>query len=417
LSPELPWRQVLPGLVLCIILVGMVLNAGCATNENQFLDYQPNRDVGVVKLTAAGTPDWSVLVTTGKDTVSRNIIENSDGSYILTADIAERKNSGRLLPRLIKISPNGQILWDDPVGISDCGSYVLIIDSQGSILQIFHQGTTCPILSTEESAQNGSMNYIVHGSIKKTGDGGLLFGGFSKESRLLTKDEFVKGRQTRLNEPKEYAEKMWLPYCQNATPINDEFGYCTTPPIIKATIAKSNPDGSVSWQQDFPNYTSDPASVLVLNGGKGYVARFGNAVLRIAPDGTVLNTTMLSTVPEYSPVPPSRSMNQNYSMLSGTLALLFDENGMITRQEPVPGQTGISTRDGGFLMINAKMMKSSTTYDILTFATKYNTDGSIAWDNHVLSKYAFATPTRVIQTSDGGYVILSLIDNQSARRQ
>jgi hypothetical protein len=404
-------RPIYAAVALTLVLGALLLAAGCIEPG-----YQPNRDVGVVKLTDTGNPEWSTLVTTGKDTISHDIIEASDGSYILMAAIAERKNSGNLLPHPIKISHDGQILWDNPVNKSDCGSYILILDDKGNVIQLFHQGILCPALSIGEYAENSSMNFSVHGMVKETGDGEYVLGGYKKESHLLTKDEFVKRRQIKLNEQQEYAEKMWIPYCENATPANDEYGYCTTTPVINGIITKSTTAGIVSWQRIFPNYTADSVSVIEMKNGKGYIASFGNTVVRLGPEGTVMNTTPLGKVPEYSPPPPGRTLTENYSILLGSTALLFDKEGMITNVEPLPGQTGTPTRDGGFLIIDARVMQSSRQYAILSFATKYNPDGSTDWEKHIISPYAFSTPTRVIQTSDGGYIVLSVEDNQSARR-
>jgi hypothetical protein len=417
---------------LLLVMVAVVLVAGCIEPG-----YQPNRDVGVVKLTDIGTPDWSTLVTTGRDTISDNIIETSDGSYILTAAIAEMKNSGRLAPRLIRISHEGIIEWETPVNSTDCGSFVLILDTNRNVTQLYRKGILCPTLSIGDYAENKTPNFTISGKIEKTEDLGYIFAGYNVGTPFLSKEEYVNRSQSKYQETKEYAEKTWDQVCGDDKIVNKD-GICYSDPVRAITLVKADPDGTVSWQHDFPNYSSDSSSIIEMKDGRGYLALFGDTLIQLSPAGTVTNTTQLRNVPVFSPTSSGQTMKDNDSILLGTMILWFDADGRITGMEPLPAgpigtstqdgritgreplsdkQVGTPTRDGGFLMVDAKYLKPSDQWVLQTEVAKYNPDGSVAWNNRIVSPYVFFTLTRVIQTSDGGYIILSQTDNQSVRNR
>jgi hypothetical protein len=404
--------------LLSIILMIFLLMSGCIEPG-----YQPNHDVGVVKLTSAGITDWGVLVTTGQETQAHNIIETSKGDYILDSYIANG-NPANPISRPLMISRDGLLEWDVPINSSECGSYALDIDSQGNVLGIAHNGTFCPSGPEGDYAENSSGNFSVKGWIIPTSDGGLVLSGVKEESHFLTEDEFVKWREGLPGETQQYAEWLWKGICNDSTIREINSIDCKSQPIPTAIIAKTAPDMSVSWQRGLPNYSTGVIPVIEMHQGKGYLAGLGNSVFCLAPDGSISNRTLLNNVPEYKPIAVNRQNADNYSMLLDMTAILFDSNGGITGKEflqkPQPTfyyNFAIPTRDGGFLTADIRTSQSSNMTVQMPVATKYNPDGSIEWNTSIRNPYAFRDITGLVQTSDGGYLIISEIDNQTARKK
>lgn len=403
-------RLVCATVTLSLAIVAVLLAAGCLGN-----DYQPNYDVGVSRLTPDGVTEWSVLVTTGRDTQSRNIIEFVDGSYILDEVIAEPINWSHYVRRPIKISRDGKIEWNQPVNISDCGSYVLILDTQGNVTNLFHTGMICPPVSTGEYAENSSGNFSVRGLVKETSDGGLILGGIKKESYFITKEEFIKIR-INSRESQEMAEKEWVSWCVNIddAKLNDA---CKSYPVSSTLFVRIVRDSVISWQRDLPDFSSESISITETKSDKGYIAGAGDTIIQLTPSGVVSNITQLRNISEYEAQPVRENNFNTYPVLIGSVVLRFDRDGRIISKESLPeGKSRTPTRDGGLLTVDKKYNQlPNGQKEPWCFAVKYNPDGSKNWTNTVSTPFGVPDPTRVIQTSDGGYVILTWGDNQTGK--
>jgi hypothetical protein len=410
-----PGRVRCYAVILSLMMIVVVLAAGCLD-----FDTQPNRDVGITKLKASGEPDWSVLVTSGRDDIANNIIEYSDGSFIL--DNYYTVGHSHLIPQPVKISRDGKIEWNQSVNLSDCGSYELILNTNGNATQLFHNGTVCPPISTGDFAENSSGNFSVRGLVKKTDDGGLVLAGIKKESYFLTKDEFVNRRQTEAHETKEYAEKLWKDWCENRALAETDPGDCKSNPIISTIIVKKNPNRSISWQLDLPASSSESMGIVERESGKGYVARFGESIIQVTSDGIVSNMTQLSNISEYQRQPAPQKKSNGESVLLGTAVLQLDSTGRIIGKDTLsPGKINSAwaaidtpTRDGGLLTVEVNFT-SGAKEEPLCFASKYTSDGSLAWTSTVHTPFSLPNLGRVIQTSDGGYVVTSWANNLTTR--
>jgi len=398
-------------IVLFFIIWVALLVAGCISR-----DYQPNRDVGVTKLTATGAPDWSVLVTSGRDSMANDIIESSDGNYIL--DYAYTESFARLIPHPVKISRNGKIEDDQSVNQPDCGSYVLILDTQGNMTQLYHRGIVCPPVSTGEYAENSSRNFSVRGLVKDTSDGGLILGGIKKESYFISEEEFVIRHQSEYQETKEFAEKEWRDWCGNRTLAEANPVGCKSNPAISTILAKIAPNNEISWQRNLMNFSADSVAVTEMKSGKGYIAGVGDTIIQLTSAGTILNITQFSNISEYAQQTDDGHTTNASPVLIGSDVLWFDSNRGIIGKESLPaGKSRTSTRDGGLLIVDVKIQQvSDSQTEPRCFATKYNPDGSIAWTNTVHTPFELPNPTQVIQTSDGGFIVVSWADNQTGSK-
>lgn len=400
--------------VALVLLLAMVMAAGCNTPA-----YHPNRDIGIVKLTSDGLPEWSALVNAGVDGSPGEFFETSDGRYILATMNPDKKNPAQFTTQWIKISHDGAILGNDTVDSSVCGSYQFDLNKEGKIVKVYWSGPVCPLKSTGDFAEESVTDITVRGSVTKISDGGYIIAGYSNETIPFTKDEFILHEQTEFQRSKEDAEERWNGDCGNKNLVRS--WYCYKTPVFTPTLAKTNIEGNVLWQHIFQNYSADTISFIEMKAGKGYLVNFGNAAIRFLPDGTVTNVTMLDHIKEFFPSQSDVQQQGNYSLLARekhtNVALLFDRDGIITGKEYLPGNLVTPTNDGGFFVVYLLNMQSSASSEPFFFATKYHSDGSIAWQKPVISDNLFPQyQTQLIQTSDSGYIVMSWQENSEVKK-
>jgi len=72
---------------------------------------QPNRDIGIIKVTGSGSEEWCTMIDSYEDDYAESIIQTSDRGYAIAGTMA-LKGAVDPHPRLIKLTSNGTIEWD-----------------------------------------------------------------------------------------------------------------------------------------------------------------------------------------------------------------------------------------------------------------------------------------------------------------
>ena len=86
-------------LIFFVSLILVLLIAGCVN-----LDYQPNRDIVVVKLTPNASLEWSRVIDLGGDDYAHKIIQTPDNNLVIGTTIFNQKFVG-----LMKISSDNKL--------------------------------------------------------------------------------------------------------------------------------------------------------------------------------------------------------------------------------------------------------------------------------------------------------------------
>ncbi len=98
-------QRVYPVVMATLVLIA--LSAGCLGGPDRVAD----RDVVVLKLAADGASQWTRTIDTGEDDGAEDLIELSDGGFAIAAQNGSDPR-GLARPRLVRLAPDGTVLWD-----------------------------------------------------------------------------------------------------------------------------------------------------------------------------------------------------------------------------------------------------------------------------------------------------------------
>ena len=93
--------------VLAMLAVLLAISAGCIGGPDTVAD----RDVVVVKLAPDGATQWTKTIDTGEDDGAEDLVELPDGGFAIAAQNGSDAR-GPARPRLVRLSPDGEIVWD-----------------------------------------------------------------------------------------------------------------------------------------------------------------------------------------------------------------------------------------------------------------------------------------------------------------
>jgi hypothetical protein len=344
-----------------VLLFIAALSAGCIEPG-----YVPHREITVTKLTPDGFFEWSKTIEVGNDVSAHDIIETSDNNFVIAGDHA----------RLIALSNTGDVLWNREYIEPYCGSD-LIVGSPDNWTTIFSPGSICRIDSRGNIVWNKSVGIGGFTAIA-TDDGGFVIAG----SDVVKLDR--------------EANVTWK------TPLGQNTG--------SAIIEMKNNRGYLIGTHSSPAWL-----ITQLN------------LTRLDNRGNILNTTMfgLTNNTEISSI---QMTSQGYIALyvdntvSGIdtgrnrfprwISVHLDQNGSVTASQVVLSSQYnsyflpplILTDDGAYFTIKLIPGRNNIAYN---HAVKINQDGNTIWDRDI-SQLSIGVEKKIIQTSDGGYLILGV---------
>lgn len=101
------------------------------------LDYVPNPDIVVLKLTPAGSLEWTKVIGHGYgfDDPTGDLVELPDGGYAIAGQTADARLAPPR-PVLIRLSPDGAVMWERFVtnGFDVAGAVVSVDDGGTAVL-------------------------------------------------------------------------------------------------------------------------------------------------------------------------------------------------------------------------------------------------------------------------------------------
>jgi hypothetical protein len=349
-------------ILILLILVNLVLSTGCTRIKN--LDYSPNRDIVVVKLTPNATMEWSRVIDLGGDDQSIGLMNTPDNNFVIFTGINNQMFTG-----MMKITPDNRILFNESLSERNCIPSVTGLGRNGDIIvamdNVCRINTDGDIVSNHPISISGFIK-----SIAETTDNGYVVGGA----------QYIgKGDRT------------------------------------ETMIAKIDKNGSVTWQTFLGKYDyKDPVElVFQLPDDQGYVAQTNRDVIRLDRDGNFVSVQHLNyEVPESdNGTINGESLTRYLTYSPGTI--FYNQSGFAVAKLILHNAIGSTSRtsDNGYISADVRNSQSYKITDNNLHVVKLHQDGTIEWDRNV-SGILINGVSQIIQTSEGGYIVVGEYDKE-----
>jgi hypothetical protein len=369
----------------------MVMAAGC--------DAQPkeNQDLQLVKLNQDGSVAWTEIIDSGKDDEMTDIIQTSDGGYIIAGGYSGCNNSGQLpeTPVLTRLSSDGKIQWVREYGLNglimealgppelivrvfQTTDGILIISDYGMIQQLDNKGNL-QWKRTIPEKQDLQLNIR---STIRTEDGGYLLAGSGtpyypgdylemNASMMLTKlDTSANQSWTRIYDTTN------LTGVDSITSLENNRGFVGHAyPLSDVPLVLFDANGTILGYPAMPD-DGDARDALYK--------------IQAVPGGFYAST---------NPGRFKRIVEYHYSSkgnITGSRILFNISHRLSTG---IPSDETLMTKDQGYLTINASR------------AQRLTADGSLVWEKEIIPADIVKKPynvrvRRIIETNDRGYLVV-----------
>lgn len=426
-----------------LILILLVFSCGC--------DYVPNHDVIVIRLQPDGSAAWTRTLDTGFDDTAGDIMETGDGELVIAAGNASRQYESPS-PKLTRLAPDGTLLADIPCP-SLSGELTSVVQTRdGNLWAVTYDGVVGRfdrdgnLIGTTPTGMTGVW------ALAATADGGVAVAGQSWTQYPAGSVPVYDANGTLVTRAPLPNETVVTPGCRETIlmagnreiPVTE----CVSPmrSAGQAAVTLLDRNGSIIGQRGYGVSGLDSFWSLAAAGGDQayYLSAFGNIAgpdgnpvnhryaVYIHGDGSVGWITDLGTANQYFPslwdlhqgkarvIIPAEYRAGNDSTGIRPEAVDLDTSGRILKRTTIPANRIITTTsDDGFFSAGFPSSEQAPGYTETMYgrnggndlhAMKFRTDGSREWDRPVGDGTANAVQ-KVIQTRDGGYVILALRQN------
>jgi hypothetical protein len=242
-----------PGIILMtLVCLWLVLSAGCIG-----ADYVANRDIVVIRLHPDGTTAWTRVIDTGFDDSGRDLVDTPDGGLV----IAGGRTSQRIgIPssRLVRLTPEGRVLWDRVPG-NDSGELTAVIRiDDGDYATVSDDGGIWRLDPDGNVRWSRTTGLEQVRSVIATRDAGLVAAGERMDLIPFGTVVVYHPDGTVSSRPPFENESVVTPGCtETSLPMGPDrtvlVTQCTVPYEIvrQATIVKLEGDGNVSWMRSY----------------------------------------------------------------------------------------------------------------------------------------------------------------------
>lgn len=398
--------------VLATLAVLLAISAGCIGGP----DTVAERDIVVVKLAPDGATEWTRTIDTGEDDGAEDLAELPDGGFAIAAQNGSDAR-GPARPRLVRLSPDGDIVWDRFVTDGFDIARVVVPAGDGGTAVLTGNGTVVRFDSAGRTLWVRSTGITEAQALRQLADGGYVVG----------------GRVTYRT-----ATNITPPPVPGASAVTIT---ASTYAGAEGMATRLSTDGGIVWERRYGESGlnrvlalaegPDRTGLLLVGDGAPPNASAGIPLLALALDtaGTHGTVTQLGTVPFSDPVwvraDPAgyRVLYQNASLTAGTASprgvvdATLGRDGRVVGRLPIDAGIAVTwTADGGYFSVGipsggGESGYSSATSDrtsVSTFhARRFDSAGTLAWDRE-LPAGLLSRVLKVVQTADGGYAVLAL---------
>lgn len=378
--------------VLSIVLAAMLLTAGCIGG-----DVVREQDLIVIKLNHNGSPDWIREIDSGGfsrlfdnevDDEAADIIQTDDEGYILAGGRSQPLCNSRThtpaIPTLIRLSENGSVLWEKDYSTDTKEGVTTVFQTHNSGFDaITRSGRLMKINGNGDVVHNHRINIGEIENVVKT----------DNESYLILGHSY-----------------------RNITDNHDDLWY----------LGKFSEDGKELWIKSYNG--SDYVglySISELKNRQGYLFGGYHTLMKTDIQGNVLNISILNKSSLLYSIEPtsfgfSALFNSDISSLKTLLnQYIISDDGMIIEKRTLfpldhplsPNNDEmkiILSHDNEFLIAEVTGDSDKNWIDFKKVSSNGTT---ILKSNHIIEFPGSGIRTvhlkKVIETGDGGYLILS----------
>lgn len=424
----------------------MVVSAGCIG-----ADYVANRDVVVIRLNPDGTAAWSGIVDTGHDDSALDLIETPDGGLLIAGGRTSER-IGPPSPRLIRLSPGGTILWDRVLEDGPGELTALTMTHDGDYAAVSLDGRIWRLDPDGNIRWSLSSGLEQVWSVIATADAGFVVAGEATGRIPVDTVVVYNPDGTVSSRPPAANETVVTPGCsETSLPAGPDrtvmVTQCTAPMKIvsQGAVMKLGGNGDIIWKRSFGTEGLTSAWSVFENpaGGEYLVAGFSEhpvdevnyttylSAVRLDTNGNPVQVSWIDQTGYYKP-PVLRTIPDGYELLYVHTSLVdgafsnkpavvrISRDGSVSVPEIIDAGVIITrTGDGGYFFAGFPPITRNQGYGEAVFgradrfslhAIKLDPDGTRTWDREIQG-IPINYVKKVIQTSDGGYVILAMREN------
>ncbi|HIH04561.1 MAG TPA: hypothetical protein HA263_12220 [Methanoregulaceae archaeon] len=431
------WRLAL----LAMVVLVLVVSAGCIGNT-----LVSNRDIVVLKLSPDGSLAWTKVVDNGFDDMAEDLVELPGGGYALAGQTANgpQNADGHLVPPrpvLIRLSPDGSVAsqWfvPDEVGVARAvaladGGGAAVLTGNSTVVRFSPDGQ---VLWARPSGISEAHTLV------RTANGGFLAGG---QSGYLP----VSGTAGPGTVPQAVIITESSPggpmLPQAAEPVTSLTTLPRTRPgggLQKAMVVSLAPGGAIEWEGQYDDgglvllqsLAPDPDRTGSLVVGYGASSDPGDYLyprlaLRLGPDGApssvtqIGSATAMDSIWTRADVTGYRVLYRNSSLTERgfydgrVVDVTLDRDGHELERRSIDASIAVTwTAEGGYFSVGAPIGGRETGYDTVIYdptggttfhARRFDDTGALIFDR-ALPALPLDQVLKVVQTADGGFAVLA----------
>jgi hypothetical protein len=370
---------------VCIFLItsALVLSSGC-------LNTSPSgHDVIVIRLGPDGSQAWVRVIDDNYHDIASDIVETSDGEFVIAAGAGAM--SGSSVPKLVRLAGNGTVLSEHPCRGAHGPFSALVITGEGNFAAGTYEGDVAMFDRNRNLIAVTPTGLSSIWGLAPAPEGGIVAAGWSGSSDQAAVT--LLDRTGTIVWEKNYGGNG-LGSAWSIAPAGDQGGYYL----------------SAYDTGDSGSDTTRYAAYIYENGTAGWVTDLGPSMYHY-PSGWAVNPGIIWTV-----VPKAYPQKDGLVSIHAE-AVQISQTGEIMARHEIPSSRIITpTTEGGFFSAGFPSSKENAGYvDAVNgageiHATKYLADGIVVWDR-VVGDGTADMIRQVIQTRDGGYVILAQREN------
>ena len=400
--------------VLATLAVLLALSAGCIGGSETVAD----RDIVVVKLAPDGATQWTRTIDTGEDDGAEDLVELPDGGFAIAAQNGSDAR-GPARPRLVRLSPDGAVVWDRFVTDGSDVARAVMPASDGGTAVLTGNGTVVRFDTAGQVRWARSTGIPEAQALQQLADDGYVAGGrVTYHTATNVTPPPVPGASAVPVTASEYAGEEGM-------------------------AARLSADGTIAWERRYGESglngilalaeSPDRAGLLLAGDGTMPNASAGTPLLTLPLDtaGTPGTVSQLGTVPLSDPVwiraDPAgyRVLYQGAGTTAGTASsggvvdATLDRNGEVIGRQPIDASIAVTwTADGGYFSVGIPSgggvsgdgtATSDRTSVGALHARRLDSAGTLAWDRE-LPAGQIGRVRKVVETADGGFAVLALRD-------
>lgn len=343
-------------------MIIIILSAGCIGGPSNY-----ERSVWLYSISSSGTLDWDACIDCSSMETANSIQEDKNGNFIIGGSGVSEHIPDALIPEIVWVGPEGELIDKKYYGMkSDGWITTLSNDTESNIFAVCYSGKS---LILEE---NGAPVYII--PVNVTAPGWWV--------SLNTPKGFVAASRTEAFAISNNGTILWhTVFKENETVkspplliMNDERNYVIASPYTHddenyILLSELDNEGNIILKRIIPNMAIHDPGIFFMKQKKNgdYEFKGNGSIFSVNKDGENLSQS------------PGENINyyRHYCKSGRCYA------------EPLTGETSFFGREGGKI----RLVQTDTSGDVTL--EKYFKAGNF---NDYIGD--------VIETSDGGYVIL-----------